>query len=312
MNLKEKIAEFRRHLQPGDENVKAFGSGFIFIALAIISVIALFLDIIFVTMIWNALPGGFLRIFAAGGAILVSPVILLVLLAKLYYFRKGAQLIFSFVVFAIDIAFAGLNTYCAFQIAWGNTTDSFVSTWRNISPITPCAIMLLLAILIILDPNAKRRNDERDYAEKERDLELRSQYEEKERQFALKQLALELKAAQEEAAIEVQTTALEEYKAFLKEEVLSPEALADLREGARRLGNQTIHAITGLARNTIAPSSQSAIEQTSTPVQMSDTATYQARRIAELESQLQQAKASPLQQPVLDTTTANQNGKNGQ
>src|SRR5690242_2225919 len=78
-----------------DANVKAFGMGFILIVLLVIGVIALFLDIVFVTMIWDALPGGFLRIVAAGGAILVSPVVMLVLLAKLFYFRKGGQLIFA-------------------------------------------------------------------------------------------------------------------------------------------------------------------------------------------------------------------------
>src|SRR5579872_2020846 len=111
MNVKERV---RSMLHRGDDaNVAAFGTGFILIVMLIIGVIALFLDIIFVTMVWNALPGGFLRIFAAGGAILVSPVVILILLAKLYYFRKGGQLIWSFVVFFVDIAFAGLNTYCA-------------------------------------------------------------------------------------------------------------------------------------------------------------------------------------------------------
>lgn len=269
MSLKGKIAEMRKHLRSsGDENVKAFGSSFIFISLSMIGVIAFFLDIIFVTMIWNALPGGFLRIFAAGGAILVSPVVILILLAKLYYFRKGGQLIFSYIAFGVDIAFAALNTYCAFQIAWGNTSDVFVVTWRDLSPITPCVILALLAVLILLDPNAKRHNQEREYAEKERDLELHAQYEDKERQFALRQLDLELQAAQQEAAIEVKTQALEEYKTFLKEEILSADALAELREGARRLRIETIHAVTGLARPiTQLPSPVPPAQQPYTPVQ---------------------------------------------
>src|SRR5690349_14248530 len=76
----------------GDANIAAFGSAFIFIVVLIIAVIALFLDIVYVTMIWNGLPDGFLRYVAAGGAILVSPVVILILLAKLFYFRSGGQL----------------------------------------------------------------------------------------------------------------------------------------------------------------------------------------------------------------------------
>jgi len=250
MSLKEKIADLRKHLQSGDENVKAFGSGFLFISLMIIGVIALALDIIFVVMIWNALPAGFLRYFAGAGAVLISPVVMLVLLAKLFYFRKGGQLIFSFIVFGIDIAFATLNTYVAFQLAW-HDTNAFTVGWRNLSPITPVAIMVLLAILVMLDPNAARRNKQRDYQEKERDLELQANYEDKERQFALRQLDLELKAAQEEAAIEVKSTALDEYKKLLKEEILSDESLAELREAARRLSQETLHALTGLPRRTV-------------------------------------------------------------
>lgn len=250
MALKEKIADLRKHLQSGDENIKAFGNGFLFISLGIIGVIALALDIIFVVMIWNALPAGFLRYFAGAGAILVSPVVMLVLLAKLFYFRKGGQLIFSFLVFGIDIAFATLNTYVAFQLAWGDG-NGFVIAWRNLSPITPVAIMLLLAILVMLDPNAARRNKQRDYQEKERDLELQADYEEKERQFALKQLDLELKAAQEEASIEVKTTALEEYKKLLKQEILGPESMAHLQEAARRLREETLHTLTGLPRGMV-------------------------------------------------------------
>lgn len=237
----------------GDANIAAFGGAFIFIVVLIIAVIAFFLDIVYVAMIWSGLPSGFLQVVAAGGAILVSPVVILILLAKLYYFRSGGQLIFSYFAFAVDLAFAVLNTYCAFQIAW-HDENSFVLGWRDISPITPVVILALLAVLLVLDPHAKRRNLEREQQEKGRDLELRFQREETARQMAIKELNAEFAAAQQEAAIEVRMEALEEYKRMLKEELLNEETRAVLREGARRVGENAIHDLTGLPRKSALPS----------------------------------------------------------
>jgi len=258
MNVKERVR--RMMTGGGDANTAAFATGFVLIVMLIIAVIALFLDIVYITMVWDGLPKGFLQIVAAGGAVLVSPVVILILLAKLFYFRSGGQLIFSYFAFAVDLAFAGLNTYCAFQIAW-HDENAFVVGWRSLSTIMPCAILMLLSILLILDPNAKRRNKERDHTEKERDLELRFQHEENARKMALRELQAEFEATKQEAAIEVRAEALEEYKRMLREELLNDQTRAVLREGARRLGETAIYDLTGLSRpsghTSISPASSS-------------------------------------------------------
>jgi len=254
MNVKERVQRMLH--SSGDANIAAFANGFIFIVVLIIAVIALFLDIVYVTMIWSGLPAGFLQYIAAGGAILVSPVVILILLAKLFYFRKGGQQIFSYIAFAIDLAFAIMNTYCAFQIAW-HDENSFVVGWRDLSPITPVVILALLSILLLLDPNAKRRNVEREQQEKKRDLELKFQYEEMARGMAIKELNAEFAAAQQEAAIEVRMEALEEYKKMLRDELLNDNTRAILREGARRVGENAIHDLTGLPRQSALQGGQS-------------------------------------------------------
>ncbi len=267
MNVKERVERMLH--RTGDANIAAFAGGFIFLVVLIIAVIAAFLDIVYVTMIWSALPAGFLQYIAAGGAILVSPVVILILLAKLFYFRAGGQQIFSYVAFAIDLAFAVLNTYCAFQIAWHAEND-FVIGWRNLSPITPVVILALLAILLLLDPNAARRNKEREQVEVKRDLELRFQHEDMARQMALKELEAEFQSAQQEAAIGVRMEALSEYKKMLREELLNDDARAVLREGARRLGETAIHDLTGLPRKIVSSTAVPALPAPVAPTRLAN------------------------------------------
>jgi uncharacterized membrane protein len=216
--------------QTEHKSVQAFRSAFIWIVLVIIGAIAGFLDIIYASMIWSGLPDGFLRYFAVAGAILVGPVVLLILLAKLWYFRNGGgQVIWAVIAFIVEIALAILNTYVAFQLAWGET-NGFVEGWRNLSPITPVIVLVLLAVLIMLDPNAKRKNETRERAEEAKDMEY--QYHQQVHKMRMGLLH--------------QT--LGEYTKIIGERMRDPSVTRRLDEAAARLVDDTLGQLTQMPR----------------------------------------------------------------
>lgn len=117
----------------------------------------LYCEIMYLSVVEKAFPDGFLRVFAAAGAVVGGLSVLLLLLSKSYWFTEGMQLVWSYIFTGLEVLALVANVILAFEIN-GGQVDQWLQVWKSFSPATPVIAIVGWTIVWALDASAKRRH----------------------------------------------------------------------------------------------------------------------------------------------------------
>jgi hypothetical protein len=143
----------------------------------VISVIILVLGVIYaetmyLSVVEKSFPEGFLRVFAMAGAIVGGLSVLLLLLAKSYWFTEGLQLVFAYCFTGVEVLLMVLNILVAFDTVGGAAKDSWLQIVNQyVSPATPVIAIIGWTIIWSLDASSKRRHAQANLEEEQADAE---------------------------------------------------------------------------------------------------------------------------------------------
>lgn len=203
-------------------NAKAMMSSTKFIAYTIIAVVVLYCDVMFVSLMWDALPGGFLRIFAVLGAFATGLSVIALIIGKALWFRPGGQLIWSWCFSALEIAISIMNVVVSVIVARGGHLDGVLGMWLEFAPATPVVALVGWILILYLDPERKQRHE---------NMEMEDEQTEATREY---------KRRVHEAHMDVKLTALDQTVEYLKQHLASQQNQAALSAGAAAMAKGII------------------------------------------------------------------------
>jgi hypothetical protein len=119
--------------------------------MVIIVFVVLFSDAMFIKLMWNHFPDGWLRILALTGAVATGLSIILLVLAKQYWFRPGEQMIAAWCFTGIEVLASILNVLTASGVD--------IPYWLMISPATPFVSLCGWIVIIMLDQTTNHRHE---------------------------------------------------------------------------------------------------------------------------------------------------------
>lgn len=166
---------------------------------------------------------GMLQLFCYLGAFTSLLAVGYLLLGKSAVFAPGAQMLASWIVFAVELVIIALNIILVFE----KHPTGFLQAWAFISPATPVLHMIGVALIFFLDPELK---------EKHRDMELASK---------MKQLEREHAFAIEEARMRVQTKHLEFTVRELENAINSADSQKRISDHARNMNDRLLTEMSG-------------------------------------------------------------------
>lgn len=117
----------------------------------------MYCEIMYLSIVQAAFPNGFLRVFAAAGAVVGGLSVLLLLLSKSFWFTEGLQLVWSYIFTGLEVLALVANVLLAFEINSGHV-DEWLMVWKDFSPATPVIAIIGWTIVWALDASAKRRH----------------------------------------------------------------------------------------------------------------------------------------------------------
>lgn len=202
------------------EAQKSHVSSLQWVAMLIVVLVVAFSDVMFIKLMWNHFPEGFMRVLAVGGAIATGLSIITLLIGKLIWFRPGAQMNWAYVFMAVEIAVSVLNVLAACGVQG-------MDTWMMMSPATPFVCLIGWTFIMVHDSATKQRHEDMDME----DEVLRS-----ERAFI---------KMQHEARMEINHRALEYNKQYMIEALENPQHQRSIQLGADRSTANAIQQLTG-------------------------------------------------------------------
>ncbi len=126
-------------------------------ALAYVGAVA-YGDIMFLQVVSRAFPGnGILQALSYFGAIVTGVSACLLPLALYAWFTPGAQLIWGFIYWLLDIAVLILNSILAYELAT-TTVDDTMRVWQTMAPATPMLAVIGIGIAFMLDTSHQVRH----------------------------------------------------------------------------------------------------------------------------------------------------------
>lgn len=135
------------------------------LAVIIILSVAVFGDVMYFIQMQKIFKGnGLLMAFCLIGACTSVLAISYLMLGKSTVFEPGGQMIASWVVFVMELAIITLNILVVFEPA-------SMGMWATISPATPVAHMLGIAIVFFLDPELREAHHQKEMESKQRKAE---------------------------------------------------------------------------------------------------------------------------------------------
>lgn len=134
----------------------------------------IYCEVMYLSVVSVAFPPGLLRVFASIGAVVGGLSVLLLLLAKSYWFTEGVQLIFSYVFTGIEVLALIVNILVAFSL---NDPASHPDAWipllnQYISPVTPVIAIVGWTIIWALDSSSHRRHAQTNMEDEQHTAEL--------------------------------------------------------------------------------------------------------------------------------------------
>ena len=142
-----------RELEEGAHKKAVRGFAKILAVIIILSVAALG-DVMYIIEMNNVFKGnGILMTFCYLGAFTSFMAIGYLLIGKSSVFSPGGQMLAAWVVFAAELLIIALNIMLTFN----HDRTGFMGMWAMLSPATPVAHMLGVALIYFLDPEIKPR-----------------------------------------------------------------------------------------------------------------------------------------------------------
>lgn len=276
-------------------NASALGRGAQGVGMVIICLVVLFSDVMFVSMLWNAFPGGFLTVAAVGGAFATGLSVIVLVIGKTHWFRPGGQLVFSWFFTGAEVLVSIANVITAVMVAESKPLG-FLSYWLLIAPATPFVALVGWIVLMYLDTGRKQLHAQMEMEDEQHEAEL------------------DYHLAEHRAQMNLKHAFLGQFESFLQEETTSPENLAILRAAAARLGKQVMSGLIGspIAQQSsqfLAPQPAQFAPQASTPVLKGDTPEEVERRRRHLEAiRAELESGAYYTSPLAEAPSSSQNG----
>lgn len=195
-------------------------------AYGIIVFVVLFSDVMFVSLLWNAFPGGFMTIAAVGGAFATGMSVIALAVGKSHWFRPGPQLVFSWLFTGVEVLVSVMNVVVSVAVAHHNALG-YLSYYVLIAPATPLVALVGWIVILNLDTASTQRHAQMEMEDEKHQAEL------------------DYQKAEHEAHMQLKHGFLEQFESFLQEETNSSENLAILRQAAARLGKSVISGLIG-------------------------------------------------------------------
>lgn len=199
---------------------KANVSALQWIAMLIVILVVMFSDVMFIKLMWNHFPDGFMRVLAVGGAVATGLSIITLLIGKLIWFRPGAQMNWAYAFMALEIIVSILNVLAACGVAG-------MDYWMMVSPATPFVCLIGWTFVLVKDDSTKRRHE---------DMDMEDEMIKAERDFF---------KMQHDSRMEINYKALEYNKQYMIEALENPLHQRSLQLGAERLTANAIQQLTG-------------------------------------------------------------------
>lgn len=194
------------------------------LAVIIVLAVAAFGDVMYVVQMQKIFVNdGALLLFCYLGAFTSFLAVGYLLLGKSAVFAPGAQMLASWIVFAVELTIIALNIILVFS----PKPTGFLGAWAFISPATPVLHMIGVALIYFLDPELK---------EKHRDMEMKSK---------IKQANRSYRIALEDARIKVQTKHLEFTMRELENAINSPESQSRIAQHATNMNDGLLTELSG-------------------------------------------------------------------
>ena len=213
-------------LSLNQEAVAAFAR--VLVALIIVGVVG-YAEVMFLQVMSRVFPDGILKIVSMLGAVATGASVLVLLVAKSYWFRPGKQMVFAWAFTGMELLVLVLNVILSFTLdGGGKLTDSYLSVWQLFMPASPILALLGWILILNLDQSQQDRHAELE-------IEVEQRQAEREHERAVHMARMELKSA-----------FLKSHMTYLQEEANSPEVQRQIQIGASMLAAKELSELTGL------------------------------------------------------------------
>ena len=111
-----------------------------------------FAEVMFIQIMKDVFPDGFIRWFAIFGAIMNGATACIMPFAKDHYFAPGKMHNVGLGLWGVDVVVMILNVLLAFEVRQGVTTGGMFSWWYHLSPASPLMAVITWGVLMVLSP----------------------------------------------------------------------------------------------------------------------------------------------------------------
>ena len=127
------------------------------LAIIIVLVVSAFGDVMYISMMSDKFPSGFLLVLCYAGAFTSFLAVIYMLVGKSVLFTPGPQMVTAWFAFSIELMLIALNI-CL--VVAGASAGGFLAVWNQIAPATPVLNMASVAILFFLDETQKMKHED--------------------------------------------------------------------------------------------------------------------------------------------------------
>lgn len=211
-----------------DANAKAMSGGVKWFAFAIVTLVAIYGDVMFLQLMLPAFPDNWImRGLACIGAVATALSVILLYIGKNRWFRPGGQLIWAYWFTAIEFVILALNCIVAFAFHQSPNLDWILQIWFYCCPVTP---------LISAGGWVLINHFDRDNQEMHEDMELEDSQRAAMRAY---------KFAEHEAHMQILHKTLEQKTAYVNRWIDSQAGQSGIEEAASGFGRQVLSGLAG-------------------------------------------------------------------
>jgi len=218
------MARFGHDLSANAKAASALGK---IIAVLIILAVTGLGDVMYIQLMQNAFPSGFLLVLCYFGAFASFLAMAYLLIGKTISFRPGAQTIAAWALLVVELLIATLNIMLVFTGV--QHVSGFLAVWLYLAPATPVLIMSGVLIVFFLDPELKAKHE---------DMEMQDNINRREREYVV---------LQHEAEMKIKREGLKLTEGFLMEEMHDASNLEIHRGIASQMYGEILSGFAGVS-----------------------------------------------------------------
>jgi signal transduction histidine kinase len=198
----------------------------VFVALIVVGVVG-YAEVMYLQVMSKVFPDGILKIVAMIGAVATGMSVLVLLIAKSYWFRPGTQMVFAWIFTGVEVLVLVLNVLISFALESGGHVDSYLALWYSLMPASPLVALVGWVLIISLDRSQQERHHAMEFEEEVAAAEREHQ----------KQV--------HRARMQLRDSYLHSHVEYLRQEVDSPEVQEQIRYGASIMAAKELGELAG-------------------------------------------------------------------